>query len=66
MKDITLPTEYAAEARPDPKCVRGTCPECGELLVSNCYYIEGKGYLIVWECWASLKARPSCAYRRVL
>ena len=52
--------------RPNPEYVRGKCPKCGEPLVSSCYYIEDRGYLIVWECWGSLRDEPSCAYRRVL
>ena len=54
------------ETRPDPQWVRGRCPECGDDLVSNLYYIGGKGYLLVWECWASLGEDPACRYRKVL
>ena len=59
-------TEEKPEARPDPEWVRGRCPLCGEDVVSNCYYVGGKGYIIVWECWASLGDTPTCDYRRVL
>lgn len=52
--------------RPKEEWVRGTCPECGDVLVSNCYYVQGKGYLIVWECWSALADEPTCAYRKVL
>jgi hypothetical protein len=52
--------------RPDPEWVRGRCPMCGEDVVSNCYYVGGKGYIIIWECWASLGETPRCDYRRVL
>ena len=52
--------------RPDPDWVRGRCPLCGEEVVSNCYYVGGKGYIIVWECWASLSDTATCDYRRVL
>lgn len=55
-----------ADGRPDPQWIRGTCPECGDDLVSNLYYVGGKGYLLVWECWSGLGERPSCCYRRVL
>ncbi len=55
-----------SEEHPAPKSVRGKCPECGGDLVSKCYYVKGKGYLIVWECWESLRDEPTCAYRRVL
>jgi hypothetical protein len=54
------------EERPDPEWVRGRCPACGEEVVSNCYYIGGKGYILVWECWGSLGPDPRCDYRRVL
>jgi hypothetical protein len=59
--DITLET-----GRPDPQWIRGTCPECGEVLVSNLYYIGGKGYILVWQCWASLGEKPTCSYQKVL
>lgn len=52
--------------RPDPEWVRGICPRCGEELISHCYYVAGRGYLVVWECWASLGSTPNCDYRRVL
>jgi hypothetical protein len=52
--------------RPHPGWVRGRCPMCGEDVVSNCYYVGGKGYIIIWECWASLGETPGCDYRRVL
>ena len=69
---ISLPRR--GEGRPDPQWVRGRCPECGDDLVSNLYYIGGKGYLLVWECWGSLGAdgedrgahEGRCRYRRVL
>jgi hypothetical protein len=56
----------ANDGRPDPQWVRGRCPECGDDLVSNLYYIGGKGYLMIWECWSSLGENPRCTYRRVL
>ena len=62
-------TEHPATrdiGRPDPQWVRGVCPECGDDLVSNLYYIGGKGYLIRWECWSSLKQTPTCNFRKVL
>jgi hypothetical protein len=52
--------------RPKADWVRGVCPECGETLVSNRYYVGGWGYQIVWECWQSLGEAPTCTYRRVL
>jgi hypothetical protein len=58
--------ERVTKGRPDPEWVRGRCPLCGEDVVSNCYYVGGKGYIIIWECWASLGEKASCDYRRVL
>ena len=55
-----------SEERPQPEWVRGRCPECGDDLVSNLYYIGGKGYLLTWECWGSLGKDPKCHYRKVL
>jgi hypothetical protein len=60
-KGITKPTE-----RPDPAWVRGKCPCCGDAVVSNLYYVGGKGYLLRWECWSSLGDTPTCEYRKVL
>jgi hypothetical protein len=56
----------AAVPGPAPEWVRGKCPECGDHLVSNCYYVGGRGYIICWECWASLGERPTCNYRKVI
>ena len=52
--------------RPDPEWVRGICPKCGEELVSSCYYVSGRGYLVLWECWAARQLAAGCDYRRVL
>ena len=52
--------------RPRPEWVRGQCPSCGGELVSNCYYVGGKGYLVTHECWASLGPSPTCSYRKIL
>ena len=46
--------------------IRGVCPQCEGKLVSNVYYVGGKGYICVWECWNSLRAEPTCSYRKVL
>jgi hypothetical protein len=51
--------------RPDPKWVRGRCPECGDDLVSNLYYVSGQ-YVLAWECWSSLASDARCTYRRIL
>lgn len=53
-------------ARPRKEWVRGSCPKCGDDLVSNCYFVSGRGYLICWECWSSLSEKPTCDYRKVL
>lgn len=54
--------------RPAPEWIRGKCPKCGDDLISNCYYVGGRGYLICWECWSSLgeEGTTTCDYRRVL
>jgi len=60
-----LPTEE--EERPRPEWVRGRCPECGDDLVSNLYYIGGQGYVIYWECWSSFPlthTAPKCKFRK--
>lgn len=48
----------------DLQWIRGTCPACGGGLLSNLYYVEGRGYLLVMECAESLSERPACNYRR--
>jgi hypothetical protein len=60
------PAPVGEREAPDPEWVRGTCPACGALLVSNSYYVGGRGYILVWECWERLGERPTCDYRRVL
>jgi len=67
VKSIEQRAERKAE-RPDPEWVRSSCPLCGEDVVSNAYYVGGKGYLIFWECWAALgpESEQTCGYRRVL
>lgn len=64
--DPALGEGVDAQGRPDPAWTRGKCPVCGDDVVSNLYYIAGRGYLIRWECWSALRERPSCDYRRVL
>ena len=44
---------------------RGTCPECGGLLVSHWYYTDKRGYVCFWECGNALSEEPTCTYRRV-
>jgi hypothetical protein len=55
-----------AAAKPDPEWIRGVCPKCGAELVSNSYYVAGRGYLVIWECWSAVSDEPTCDYRRVL
>lgn len=42
--------------QPKPEWTRGNCPDCGAPVVSNCYYIGGKGFVIIFECWESLRS----------
>lgn len=49
--------------KPDPEeRVRGTCPRCGEPVVSEMRYTVGQGYVIVWSCLDV----QACRYWRVL
>ena len=59
------PTATAPD-RPDPDWKRGTCPLCGDDLISNAYYVGGRGYIVFWECWSSLQLPATCDYRRVI
>lgn len=52
--------------RPDPENVRGTCPRCGEELVSFTDKISPHRYQVSYVCWGALALRPTCDYRRVL
>jgi hypothetical protein len=54
------------DGKPKPEWVRGICPTCSGPIVANSYYVGGRGYMIVWECWDSLGAVPTCTYRKVL
>ena len=56
----------ARREEPDPAWVRAACPCCGGPVVSNAYYVGGKGYILRWECWNSLGERPTCDYWRTL
>ena len=74
--DTILETNAAVESvrqaydgtsdRPKEEWVRGICPECGDELVANCYYIGGSGYIVLHECWSSLSNNPTCNYKKVL
>ena len=53
--------------RPDPDWVRGDCPLCGEVLVSNMQYSPDMGYLVVWTCWRNtMTDGGDCDFRKVL
>lgn len=54
------------EPKPDDIFSRGACPKCGHVLISNLYWVEGKGYLFLWECWNALQPVTTCDYRRTL
>lgn len=51
------------ERQPDAEWIRAFCPRCGLPVVSNAYYIGGRGYIVRWECWGSLAMAPSCDFR---
>lgn len=55
-----------ATGQPKPEWVRGVCPNCAGPVVSNCYYVGGRGYQCIYECWHGLSAEPTCTYRKVL
>ena len=65
-EDLRAMPARTLTGRTDADWIRGRCPECGDDLVSNMYYVGGQGYLIVWECWGSLSEDPACTYRRLL
>ena len=50
---------------PHPDHVRGQCPQCGDVLVSQVYHTS-RGYLVIWHCWASMGTEPKCEYRKVM
>lgn len=52
--------------QPNPEWIRGTCPLCANYLVSHLYYVAQKGYLVIWECWGTHAAPPTCDYKKVL
>lgn len=65
MTEVIGPEHSPRKAeRPNPEWVRGECPVCGEVCVSNAYYVGGRGYLLYVECWAGLGVSPTCDYRR--
>lgn len=59
------PLPQDEKGRPLPEWVRGTCPECGDDLVSNLYLVR-HGFICRWECWNSLKEDATCTYSKTL
>jgi hypothetical protein len=51
---------------PPKEVVRGLCPMCGGEVIANLYYVQGKGYILMYECVGSLREEQVCDYRRVL
>ncbi len=60
------PVGQKPTGKPNPAWVRGKCPDCGDAVVSNLYYIGGKGYQLRWECVNSLGESATCEYKRIL
>lgn len=60
------PVKTTDDGQPDPAWVRGVCPVCGDVLVSNMYADADRAFIVRWECWGALQAVPTCTYRRVL
>jgi hypothetical protein len=61
---ISGPARKTEREMPDPSWVRGECPHCGEPVVSNAWYVGGRGYLIKLHCWNALGEEPTCNYER--
>lgn len=57
----TLPKSQD-DASPDRKFIRGLCPDCGGLVVSNTYEHSSGTMSFVHECWESIKPTPTCSY----
>ena len=65
-ESVRQASDGKAGAAPNPAWVRGACPLCGSPVVSNAYYVGGRGYKLRFECWESLRPAPGCTYRKVL
>ena len=63
-----LPRPGVPQYAPQPRkeWVVGTCPLCGSPVVRNSYYVGGKGYLLVEECWEALSFPARCTHRQLL
>jgi hypothetical protein len=58
---------------PLPEYERGMCPDCGEPIVSSCYYVKGaladkyegglSGYVVRYECYGNVRTPGSCTYK---
>ena len=63
---VCLNPSARQEQRPDADMIRAACPVCGSDIVSQVFYVQGRGYVIFWICWEFLQEVPSCDYRRAL
>ena len=69
---VSMTTELPGESvhpldvrqEPPAERIRGNCPLCDALLVSDLRYVQGRGYLYVWRCWRT--GSGECSYWRVL
>ena len=66
VKSVRQAYDGPAADQPKPEWIRSICPLCAGPVVSNCYYVGGRGYLCVWEGGHSLGEAPTCSYRKVL
>ena len=68
MMDTILETNAAVESvrqaydgnsdRPRPEWVRGVCPQCGDQLVANAYYVGRKGLLGIARMLGQPRRQP--------
>jgi hypothetical protein len=62
-------TGVKGDWQPRPEWIRGKCPQCQQPLVSQCLYVGGRGYLILWICVGALygyRKTQECSYKHVL
>lgn len=59
------PAPTPAGPTPNPALVRGRCPECGDLLVSEIPFVPGHGYLTIHACRSARGENATCDYQRV-
>lgn len=62
--------DTAAVKRQEPPidrgAIRGVCPRCSRVVVSECHYERGKGYRIIWSCVGTHDNPPSCTFSETL